>query len=183
MNVDEILRTLNQEQVDYLLIGGMNFLLRHLPELTWDVDIWVKDDAENLARLNRALGLLGAAWGRTESEWKPVAADSRWLGTQEVFCLTTAQGALDVFREVRGLEGRYLDCQGRGIRTQTAGGHPVYRAFGRGHAGLPGSFAGRRTKGAPNPSAPGGHSTNQRGMTHEPERLEETGRAKTGSRL
>jgi hypothetical protein len=37
MNVDEILRTLNQEHVDYLLIGGMNFLLRHLPELTYDV--------------------------------------------------------------------------------------------------------------------------------------------------
>ena len=35
MNVDEILRTLSQEQVDFLLIGGMNFLLRHLPELTW----------------------------------------------------------------------------------------------------------------------------------------------------
>jgi hypothetical protein len=122
MNVDEILQTLNQEQVDYLLIGGMNFLLRHLPELTWDVDIWVKDDAENLARLNRALGLLGAEWGRTETEWRPVAADSRWLCTQEVFCLTTAHGALDVFREVRGLEGRYLDCHGRGSRTQTAGG-------------------------------------------------------------
>ena len=66
MNVDEILRTLSQEQVDYLLIGGMNFLLRHLPELTWDVDIWVRDDAENLARLNRALSLLGAGWGRSE---------------------------------------------------------------------------------------------------------------------
>jgi len=122
MNVDEILQALNQEQVDYLLIGGMNFLLRHLPELTWDVDIWVKDDAENLARLNRALGLLGAAWGRTETEWGPVSADSRWLTSQEVFCLTTAHGALDVFRDVRGLEGHYLDCQRRGIRTQTAGG-------------------------------------------------------------
>ena len=122
MNVDEILRTLNQEQVDYLLIGGMNFLLRHLPELTWDVDIWVKDDAENLAKLNRALGLLGAEWGRTETEWRPVAADSRWLLAQEVFCLTTAHGALDAFREVRGLEGRYRDCKSRGVRTQTAAG-------------------------------------------------------------
>ncbi len=124
MNVDEILRTLSREQVDYLLIGGMNFLLRHLPELTWDVDIWVKDDAENLARLNRALEQLGAEWGRTETEWRPVAADWRWLQTQEIFCLTTAQGALDIFREVRGLEGRYGDCKGRGIRSHTATGIP-----------------------------------------------------------
>ena len=29
MNVDEILGALNGERVDYLLIGGMNFLLRH----------------------------------------------------------------------------------------------------------------------------------------------------------
>ena len=48
MNVDEILRTLHDERVDYLLIGGMNFLLRHLPELTFDVDIWVRDDSGNL---------------------------------------------------------------------------------------------------------------------------------------
>ena len=40
MNVDEILAALNAERVDYLLIGGMNFLLRHIPELTFDVDIW-----------------------------------------------------------------------------------------------------------------------------------------------
>ena len=122
MNVDEILRTLNQEQVDYLLIGGMNFLLRHVPELTWDVDIWVKDDAENLVRLNRALEYLGAEWGRTETEWRAVAQDWRWLQSQELFCLTTAQGALDVFRDVRGLEGRYLDCKGRGARSHTATG-------------------------------------------------------------
>jgi hypothetical protein len=42
--------------------------------------------------------------------------------TQEIFCLTTAHGALDVFREVRGLEGRYLDCKGRGVRAHTAAG-------------------------------------------------------------
>jgi hypothetical protein len=53
MNVDEILQTLNEGQVDYLLIGGMNFLIRHLPELTFDVDIWVRDDTENLGRLNQ----------------------------------------------------------------------------------------------------------------------------------
>ena len=37
MNVDAMLRVLNEEQVDYLLIGGMNFLIRHLPKLTFDV--------------------------------------------------------------------------------------------------------------------------------------------------
>jgi hypothetical protein len=122
MNVDQILSALNAEGVDYLLIGGMNFLLRHLPELTVDVDIWVRDDAENLARLNRALQRLGAEWGPSESRWAAVPDDSAWLRTQGVFCLTTAHGALDVFREVRGLENVYGACRDRSIASRTATG-------------------------------------------------------------
>ena len=122
MNVDEILSALNEEQVDYLLIGGMNFLIRHLPELTFDVDIWVREEAGNLARLNRALRRLGAQWGRTEAAWGPVPESAQWLETQGVFCMTTQHGALDIFREVRGLEGRYAECKGRSVPSKTAAG-------------------------------------------------------------
>ena len=117
-----MLRVLNEEQVDYLLIGGMNFLIRHLPELTFDVDIWAGDEEENLRRLNRALRRLGAQWGRTEAEWLPVPEDPRWLQLQPIFCLTTDHGALDIFREVRGLEGRFADCKARSVRAETAAG-------------------------------------------------------------
>src|SRR5689334_18784905 len=122
MNVDEILRALNDEHADYLLIGGMNFLLRHVPELTFDVDIWVLDDADNLARLNQSLRQLGAEWGATEQAWKAVPEDWHWLSSQSVFCLTTRHGALDVFRDVRGLEERYAECRARAVPSQTAGG-------------------------------------------------------------
>jgi hypothetical protein len=122
MNVDAMLRVLNEEQVDYLLIGGMNFLLRHLPELTFDVDIWAADGEENLRRLNRALRRLGAQWGRTEAEWRPVPEDPGWLRSQPVFSLTTDHGALDIFREVRGLEGRFADCKARRVPVETAAG-------------------------------------------------------------
>ncbi len=100
----------------------MNFLIRHLPELTFDVDIWVRDDVENLRRLNLALGHIGAEWGLTEAEWGPVGDDGRWLEAQGLFCFTTKHGALDVFREVRGLEGRYAECKGRAVASQTATG-------------------------------------------------------------
>jgi hypothetical protein len=120
------LRALNEERVDYLLIGGMNFLLRHLPELTFDVDVWVRDEGENLNRLSRALCRLGAQWGRTEAAWAPVPEDWRWLETQGVFCLTTRHGALDVFRDVLGLEGRYPECKTRGVPAQTANGIPFH---------------------------------------------------------
>lgn len=122
MNVDEMLRALGDHQVDYLLIGGMNFLIRHLPELTFDVDIWVRDEPANLAKLNGALCRLGAEWGPTEAQWRPVPEDWHWLQRQMVFCLTTAQGALDIFRQVRGLEGRYEECKARSLSTSTAAG-------------------------------------------------------------
>jgi hypothetical protein len=40
MNIDRILETFNRRDVSYLLIGDMNFLLRHAPVLTYDVDLW-----------------------------------------------------------------------------------------------------------------------------------------------
>ena len=126
MNVDQILHTLSEGRVDVLLIGGMNFLLRHLPEITFDVDIWVRDDPKNLERLNDALRILGGEWGQTETDWRAVPHDWRWLHQQGCYCLTTAHGALDVFREVRGLEGRYDDCKAAAIPSKTSSGVPFY---------------------------------------------------------
>lgn len=122
MNVDRILEALNHREVDYLLIGGINFLLRHKPLLTYDVDVWVRDDAANLASLNRALKALGAGWGKTEKTWGVVPDDPSWLRQQGVFCLTTDQGALDIFREVLGLEGRYDECKREAGKEFTASG-------------------------------------------------------------
>ena len=117
-----MLETLNEQRVNYLLIGGMNFLIRHAPERTFDLDVWVADEPANLEALNRALRQLGAAWGPTEAAWGPIPDDWRWLRRQPCFCLTTAHGALDVFLEVLGLEGRFAACRAAGIPTITASG-------------------------------------------------------------
>jgi hypothetical protein len=122
MNVDRMLQEFNAAGADYLLIGGMNFLLRHLPELTFDVDFWVEDSAGNLANVNAALRALGASWGPTEELWRLVPETSVWLDSQTVFCLTTEFGALDIFRDVRGLEGRYAECKQSGVQARTASG-------------------------------------------------------------
>lgn len=124
MNVDQILSVLNHHGVDYLLIGGVNFMLHHEPDLTFDVDVWVEDIAGNLRKLNVALRELGAEWGSSEKEWRPVPADFAWLQEQACFCLTTRHGALDVFREVCGLESRYSKCRNASRRSATATGVP-----------------------------------------------------------
>lgn len=90
--------------------------------LTYDVDFWVRDSAENLDRLNIVLRELKAEWGPHESTWRPVPADSGWLRTQGVFCLTSAHGAIDIFREVIGLEGAYDTCRARSQERETSSG-------------------------------------------------------------
>jgi hypothetical protein len=128
MNIDRILSEINNAQVDYLLIGGVNFLLRHNGPLTHDVDVWVNDSDDNLTRVLSALRNLDAEWGTTDATWGPVRNDISWLKTQPVFCLLTSAGSLDIFRDVRGLEGQYVACRDRAISAETAHGVP-FRAL------------------------------------------------------
>ncbi len=108
--IDDILEVLNRYQVRYILIGGVNFLLNHKPLLTFDLDIWVEDNLDNLKLLNSALQEINAEWGKTDDTWGPISLTADWLTKQSVFCLLTKFGPLDVFREVRGLEGRFKEC-------------------------------------------------------------------------
>lgn len=121
MNVDHILRTFGDCGVESLLIGGMNFLLRHEPVLTYDIDLWIRDSPENLDRCDMALQRLDAAWGPTEQEWRPVAAQPGWLERQPMFCLTSSSGAIDIFRTVKGLPS-WAECNARAHAGRTAGG-------------------------------------------------------------
>ena len=104
MNVDHILAVFNRHKVRYLLIGGVNFLLRHKPVLTFDVDFWIEDNEANRHRCEESLSELSAEWGRTDADWGAVAnLAPGWLSQQPIFCLTSPSGAIDIFRSVQGL--------------------------------------------------------------------------------
>lgn len=121
MNVDRILRALNRNRVAFMLIGGMNYLLRHKPQLTYDVDLWIEDTEQNLDRCEKALSELKAEWGRSDAEWLPVSTQKPgWLRRQNVFCMTSPHGAIDVFRSVKGLKS-WRSCFRRAIRGRTGG--------------------------------------------------------------
>lgn len=122
MNVDSILSAMNRRGVEYLLIGGVNYMLRHRPVLTFDVDLWIEDVPENRQRCVQALVELDAEWGPTEQEWGPVtrlAGD--WLSRQPVFSFLTKDGPLDVFRAVKGLES-WSACAARARQEATPAG-------------------------------------------------------------
>jgi len=118
--------------VDWILIGGMNYLLNHEPILTYDVDVWIRDEATNRARVNLALVQLQCAWGETEETWAPVEQDPAWLMRQSLFCMTSPHGAIDLFREVLGLENRFQECWQDGAVKKTATGIP-YRSLSDRH--------------------------------------------------
>jgi hypothetical protein len=118
-DLDRILRAFNAAQVRYLLIGGVNFSIRHIAYATYDVDLWVADTEQNLRATQDALTELGAEWGPTEDSWKSVPNDFHWLQSQQCFCMTTEAGALDIFRDVFGLEGRFDECHARAVATRT----------------------------------------------------------------
>jgi hypothetical protein len=124
VNVDVILETFHRHKVNAILIGGMNFLLRHQPVLTFDIDFWVKDTDENLLKVTAALKDLRAEWGRDEKSWKPVPDGFDWLRHQSMFCLTSSYGAIDIFREVAGLNDKYDLCRERCSEGLTSSGIP-----------------------------------------------------------
>ncbi|OGV73583.1 MAG: hypothetical protein A3K19_13650 [Lentisphaerae bacterium RIFOXYB12_FULL_65_16] len=44
MNIDRMLKTLLDSRVQFLLLGGVNFMLRHQPVLTYDYDLCARRD-------------------------------------------------------------------------------------------------------------------------------------------
>jgi hypothetical protein len=132
MDTDTILQTLWDHRVDYLLIGGVNFMLRHKPVLTLDIDLWVNRAEENLIRLTAALQALGAEWGPNERNWSPIATDITWWKRQNIYCLTSRHGAIDVFFEVTGLEGQFGACKQVSVACRTPNGTP-YQALSDAH--------------------------------------------------
>lgn len=122
MNADKILETMNQFGVAYLLIGGVNFMLRHEPILTFDVDLWIEDSDANRTRCEQALAVLDAEWGETDATWEPVVKKpAGWLSRQAVFCLHSPAGAIDIFRRVQGL-GDWHSSFRRSVAEATSSG-------------------------------------------------------------
>lgn len=104
INVDVILQTFNDCGVRYMLIGGMNFSIRHAPYTTEDIDLWIEDSGTNRAACQRALAMLDAEWGKGDEDWGPVSEKpDGWLMRQGVFSLYSPHGAIDIFRAVTGL--------------------------------------------------------------------------------
>lgn len=56
----ELLEVLNDNQVEYLIVGGYALIEYTEPRFTKDLDIWIRADGENAARTLKSLSDFGA---------------------------------------------------------------------------------------------------------------------------
>lgn len=58
-NFKELLSALNEQEVEYLIVGGYAVIFHTEPRFTKDLDIWIKPAAENASRLMAAFKQFG----------------------------------------------------------------------------------------------------------------------------
>ena len=92
----QICRILNEEQVDYVVVGGLAAVLLGSPLPTEDIDILPSREGSNLERLARALARMGAKI-RTAGDPVPAPLDAQFLSQMPFMLnLVTEFGILDL---------------------------------------------------------------------------------------
>jgi len=118
-----MLSALAEEEVRFVLIGGMAAVLHGDVGVTVDLDVVPDREAENLERLARALRALGARI-RTEGEPEGLAFDCsaeffRDLSPDSIIYMTTESGDLDVTFCPSGTQG-FRDLRRDAVEIEAA---------------------------------------------------------------
>lgn len=108
-----ILRELHDEDVEFVVIGGMGAAALGSPSLTNDLDICYRRSPENLERLSRVLFRLGAKL-RGAPKDIPFKPDALTLAAGDHFTFDTDAGDFDCMATPSGSRG-YADLAERAI--------------------------------------------------------------------
>jgi hypothetical protein len=94
----ELLQLLNQFEVEYLIVGGYAVMKYGEPRYTKDLDVWVRNSAQNSIRLVEALNRFGA----------PLDHDGitpeTFTGKQVVYQIGVAPVRVDILTEITAVE-------------------------------------------------------------------------------
>ena len=99
-----LLRTLAEQRVRFVLIGGYAAAIRGSPVITGDVDVCYARDDENLERLAAALDELGATLRGAPPD-VPFRLDARTLKAGDHFTFATSVGPFDCLGTPAGTDG------------------------------------------------------------------------------
>jgi hypothetical protein len=94
----ELLQLLNKFEVEYLIVGGYAVMKYGEPRYTKDLDVWVRNSAQNSVRLVEALKQFGA----------PLDHDginaATFAGKQVVYQIGVAPVRVDILTEITAVE-------------------------------------------------------------------------------
>jgi hypothetical protein len=96
-----LVRELVENEVDFVIVGGVAVVLQAIPRFTKDLDICYSPAQENLDALGRVLLALHARL-RGIDEDLPFIPDGRTLRGTQILCLTTSAGDIDLLVEPSG---------------------------------------------------------------------------------
>ena len=117
-----ICRILNEEGVDYVVIGGLAAVVHGSPLPTRDVDVVPDCRTENLERLARALARMSARI-RTADEPVSTKIDGAFLANMpHMLNLTTDLGDLDLTFTPAGTVGDYAGWRANATSEDLGGG-------------------------------------------------------------
>jgi len=89
----EILRVLNQHEVEFIVVGGVAAVIHGAPTTTFDLDALIRVSETNASKLSAALGELQARYREHSADIKPQKSDLLAGGHM---LLMTRAGPLDV---------------------------------------------------------------------------------------
>lgn len=90
-----------ENEVDFVIVGGVAVTLQAMPRFTKDLDICYSTAQENLDALGGVLLAVGARL-RGIDEDIPFVPDGRTLRGTQILCLTTSAGDIDLLVEPSG---------------------------------------------------------------------------------
>ncbi|KAA2242599.1 hypothetical protein F0L74_08670 [Chitinophaga agrisoli] len=94
----DFIQAMNNQNVDYILVGGYAVILHGYRRVTGDMDIWVKRTSENYAKLTRAFAQFGLPlFDMTEQNFLNAAAT-------DVFSYGRPPVSIDIITELKGVK-------------------------------------------------------------------------------
>src|ERR1700728_2180990 len=94
----ELLQLLNEFEVEYLIVGGYAVMKYGEPRYTKDLDVWVRNSAQNSIRLVAALKQFGAPL-----DHDGINAET-FTGNQVVYQIGVAPLRVDILTEITAVE-------------------------------------------------------------------------------
>jgi hypothetical protein len=128
-NFRALIAILNDNGVEYVIVGGAAMVIQGSSYITEDLDILYHRSADNIAKLAEVLSKIRARL-RVEGEPEGIAAplDARMLAAGMNFTLTTNLGAFDVLGDIAGV-GNYNEALSVADEFELIEGQPAIKVL------------------------------------------------------